>query len=168
MADEWAALRALLPDDGKAVTPEDRVVEERMETIWKEQQKAATVMQKGAGVPEVSEVLRPLASMAPFFGVITHQGRTSGRTYRSHTDQRLSARGRLPLLLDLRVGRPVGEERPRRRLVFARDPGQGGPPRRARADHRSGASTRAGPRALHRRPDRGSHAVPTDASSVRK
>src|SRR4029079_1241702 len=28
-------------------------------------------------------ILRPLASMAPFFGVITHQGRTSGRTYRT-------------------------------------------------------------------------------------
>jgi len=67
MADEWAALRALLPDDGKAVTPGDRVVEERMETIWKEQQKAATVMQKGAGVPEVSEgleIIRRLLRMA--------------------------------------------------------------------------------------------------------
>jgi deazaflavin-dependent oxidoreductase (nitroreductase family) len=31
----------------------------------------------------VDPILRPLASMAPFFGVITHQGRTSGRTYRT-------------------------------------------------------------------------------------
>ena len=28
-------------------------------------------------------ILRPLASRAPFFGVITHRGRTSGRTYRT-------------------------------------------------------------------------------------
>ena len=31
----------------------------------------------------VDPILRPLARMAPFFGVITHQGRTSGRTYRT-------------------------------------------------------------------------------------
>ncbi len=28
-------------------------------------------------------ILRPLASRAPVFGVITHRGRTSGRTYRT-------------------------------------------------------------------------------------
>src|SRR6187200_1580594 len=28
-------------------------------------------------------ILRPLASRAPFFGVITHRGRTSGRSYRT-------------------------------------------------------------------------------------
>jgi len=31
----------------------------------------------------VDPILRPLASRAPFFGVITHRGRTSGRTYRT-------------------------------------------------------------------------------------
>ena len=31
----------------------------------------------------VDPLLRPLAARAPFFGIITHRGRTSGRTYRT-------------------------------------------------------------------------------------
>jgi deazaflavin-dependent oxidoreductase (nitroreductase family) len=31
----------------------------------------------------VDPVLRPIAAKAPFFGVITHRGRTSGRIYRT-------------------------------------------------------------------------------------
>jgi hypothetical protein len=49
MADEWAALRALLPDDGTATTTEDQVVEARMELIQREKQRAAGVTERPFG-----------------------------------------------------------------------------------------------------------------------
>jgi hypothetical protein len=85
------------------------------------------------------------------------------RTYVPNADQRLPARQLLLLLPDLWVGRAVGEEHPRHRVLLDRDTRSGRRARRAGADNRSRAPPRAASRPLRRAADRRCHAVHSDA-----
>src|SRR3954453_7783462 len=84
----------------------------------------------------VNPVTRRVAGKLPAFGVLTHRGRKTGRTYR--TPVNVFRRGDLYVFfLTYGSQRAMGEERHRLGRLLARDARSRDRTRRARADHGS-------------------------------
>jgi hypothetical protein len=115
----------------------------------------------------INPITRRVARRLPSFGVLTHRGRKTGRSF--HTPVNVFRRGdEYYFFLTYGVGRAMGEKRPCRQVVLARNTRASRHARRPRVDHRSRTATRAACGPLDRRPHRWCHAVPADACCPRR